>query len=66
MGNVAEDSVDSLEEEQQQLLQEEPIVPKDDPNFKALEQDLKERKKKVEEDQAKAELLKDEVTTINF
>jgi hypothetical protein len=31
-----------------------------------LEQDLKERKKKVEEDQAKAELLKDEVTTLHF
>jgi uncharacterized protein (DUF849 family) len=36
-------------------------VPKDDPNFRALEQDLKERRKKVEEDQTKAELLKDEV-----
>jgi hypothetical protein len=29
-----------------------------------LEKDLKERKKKIEEDQAKAELLKDEVTII--
>jgi hypothetical protein len=48
---------DSSDEEKD----EEPIVPKDDPNFRALEQDLQERKKKVEEDQTKAELLKEEV-----
>jgi hypothetical protein len=37
---------DSSEEE----IETEPILPKDDPNFKALEMDLNERKKRQEKD----------------
>lgn len=39
-------------------IESEPIVPKDDPNFKALELDMEQRKKRKEEDMKKAEELK--------
>ncbi|CAD8101303.1 unnamed protein product [Paramecium primaurelia] len=39
-------------------FESEPILPKDDPNFKALELDMQERKKRKEEDMKKAEELK--------
>ncbi|CAK68186.1 unnamed protein product (macronuclear) [Paramecium tetraurelia] len=39
-------------------IESEPIVPKDDPNFRALELDMEQRKKKKEEDMKKAEELK--------
>ena len=36
----------------------EPILPRDDPNFRAMEADMKERKKKRERDRKEAEELK--------
>lgn len=36
----------------------EPIVPKDDPNFRALEKDMQDRKKRKEEAMKSAEQLK--------
>lgn len=37
---------DSSEEE----IEQEPVLPKDDPNFRALEMDMEKRKKKIESD----------------
>ncbi|CAK64738.1 unnamed protein product (macronuclear) [Paramecium tetraurelia] len=39
-------------------IESEPIVPKDDPNFKALQLDMEQRNKRKEEDMKKAEELK--------
>lgn len=47
--------VSDSEEEPQQ----EPIVPKNDPNFKALEADMQERKNKRKKDTEKAQKLKE-------
>ena len=48
---------DSSEEEKES----DPIVPKNDPNFMALEKDMEDRKKKTGIDKKKADLLKEEV-----
>jgi hypothetical protein len=46
---------DSEEEEDKNA---EPILPKNDPNFMAMEKDMQDRKKKIETDQKAADVLK--------
>jgi hypothetical protein len=45
-------------EEEKDETESEPIVPKNDPNFIAMEEDFNKRKKKKNEERAKAESLK--------
>ncbi len=42
----------------EEKIEPEPIVPKNDPNFQALEKDMKDRNKKRQEGRKKAEELK--------
>lgn len=50
---------DYFVEDSDQEVDKEPILPKDDPNFKALEMDMLERKKKRTKDTENAKRIKD-------
>jgi len=40
------------------------IIPKDDPNFKAMEKDIDDRAKRIADKRAKAEIFKKEGNTL--
>ena len=42
----------------EEKIEPDPIVPKNDPNFQAMEKDMKDRNKKRQEGRRKAEELK--------
>lgn len=48
-----------FESEEDSAEETEPILPRDDPNFRAMETDILERRKKRQKDKKEAEILKD-------